>query len=346
MASITATRVYRESGSENSAGGESARVFVLTTGRRPWASSAAEDHRRCCCRTRWARDLYGYQQSLPHQCAVAALVNGTTGHAVEMDDDHRTSVLHPAVAVVPAALAAAELKQAGGAEVIEGVVAGYEAMTRIGDAFLGTQYYEGFHPTGTCGVFGAAAAAGSILGLSTDQLIAAFGIAGTQAAGLEEWKADGSWIKRLHPGKAAESGLLAVLLAQSGYTGPATILEGENGFLKAFSFERKWDVNKILDGLGTEYRGYGTSFKPYAGCRFFHQVIDATLDLVREHKIDAPSVDEVVVRIYRTAYLTYSSPNRGATGPARTSMRSSAFRMRLRCQLCMARRCRLILPMS
>jgi len=238
----------------------------------------------------------------------AALVNGTTGHAVEMDDDHRTSVLHPAVAVVPAALAAAELKQAGGAEIIEGVVAGYEAMTRIGDAFLGTQYYEGFHPTGTCGVFGAAAAAGRILGLSTDQLIAAFGIAGTQAAGLEEWKADGSWIKRLHPGKAAESGVLAVLLAKSGYTGPATILEGENGFLKAFSFERKWDVSKILDGLGTEYRGYGTSFKPYAGCRFFHQVIDATLDLVREHKIDAQSVDEVIVRIYRTAYLTLFQP--------------------------------------
>src|SRR5207244_7608600 len=77
---------------------------------------------------------------------LAALVNGTTGHAVEMDDDHRTSVLHPAVAVVPAALAAAELSQASGAAVIEGTVAGYEAMTRIGDAFLGTQYYEGFHP--------------------------------------------------------------------------------------------------------------------------------------------------------------------------------------------------------
>src|SRR5690606_35509429 len=81
---------------------------------------------------------------------MAALVNGTTGHAVEMDDDHRTSVLHPGVAVVPAALAAAEYAGASGAAVIEGVVAGYEAMTRIGDAFLGTQYYEGFHPTGTC----------------------------------------------------------------------------------------------------------------------------------------------------------------------------------------------------
>ncbi len=238
----------------------------------------------------------------------AGLVNGTTGHAVEMDDDHRTSVLHPAVAVIPAALAASEMTKASGAKLVEGVIAGYEAMTRIGDAFLGTQYYEGFHPTGTCGVFGAAAAAGRIFGLSTEQMIAALGIAGTQAAGLEEWKADGSWIKRLHPGKAAESGLLAVLLAQSGYTGPATILEGENGFLKAFSFERKWDVRKILDGLGTEYRGYNTSFKPYAGCRFFHQVIDATLALVSEHGIKAADVEEVKVKVYRTAYLTLCQP--------------------------------------
>lgn len=238
----------------------------------------------------------------------AALINGTTGHAIEMDDDHRTSVLHPAVAVVPAAIAAAEMRGASGAELLEGVISGYEIITRIGDAFLGTQYYEGFHPTGSCGVFGAAAAAGRILGLSKEQLVAAMGIAGTQAAGLEEWKTDGSWIKRLHPGKSAEAGVLAVLLAKSGYTGPSTILEGEHGFLKAFSFERKWDVGIVLNGLGKEYRGHGTSFKPYAGCRFFHQVIDATLALVQEHKFDASAVEEIIVRVYRTAYLTLFTP--------------------------------------
>src|ERR1700730_1714357 len=128
---------------------------------------------------------------------MAALVNGTTGHAIEMDDDHRTSVLHPAVAVVPAAIAVAEWSGASGAKLLEGVVAGYEVMTRIGDAFLGTQYYEGFHPTGSCGVFGAAAAAARILDLPQDAVVRALGIAGTQAAGLEEWKTDGSWIKRL-----------------------------------------------------------------------------------------------------------------------------------------------------
>jgi 2-methylcitrate dehydratase PrpD len=239
---------------------------------------------------------------------MAALVNGTTGHAVEMDDDHRTSVLHPAVAVIPAAIAVAEWGGASGAKLLEGVVAGYEVMTRIGDAFLGTQYYEGFHPTGSCGVFGAAAAAARILDLPHEAVVRALGIAGTQAAGLEEWKTDGSWIKRLHPGKSAEAGVLSAYLAKGGYTGPATIVEGVYGFLKAFSFKRQWDVELMMRGLGTEYRGYGTSFKPYSGCRFYHQVIDATLALVSEDNIKADDVEEVTVRIYRTAYLTLFEP--------------------------------------
>ncbi|MSO93345.1 MAG: MmgE/PrpD family protein [Rhodospirillales bacterium] len=247
--------------------------------------------------------------------AMAALANGVMGHTIEMDDDHRTAAVHPAVAVIPAALAAAEHAKASGRAFLEGVIAGYELMTRIGDAFLGTQYHEGFHPTGTCGVFGAAAAAGRIFRLSETQLVQAFGIAGTQAAGLQEWKADGSWTKRLHPGKSAEAGILAAMLAKRGYTGPATILEGEHGFLKAFSFERKWDAAKITDGLGTEYRGHGTSFKPYAGCRFFHQVVDATLALVREHGIKPEQVADATVRVYRTAHITLFNPEERRRNP-------------------------------
>jgi 2-methylcitrate dehydratase PrpD len=233
-----------------------------------------------------------------------------------MDDDHRTSVLHPAVAVIPAALATAELVGARGDKLIEGVVCGYELMCRIGDAFLGTMYDEGFHPTGACGVFGAAAAAGKILGLDRKQMVAALGVAGTQAAGLEEWKTDGSWIKRLHPGKSAEAGVLAALLAREGYTGPSTIIEGVHGFLKAFSFERKWDIDMILNGLGTEYRGYGTSFKPFAGCRFFHQVIDATLAIIQQNGITAEDVKAAKVRVYRTAYQTLCTPKERRYNPA------------------------------
>ncbi len=240
--------------------------------------------------------------------ALAALANGAINHAVELDDDHRTSVLHPGTVVLPAALAMAEYCGASGKTFLEGVIAGYEVMTRIGDAFLGQQYYEGFHSTGTCGVFGAAAAAGHILGLDATTLTTAFGIAGTQAAGLGEWATDGSWIKRLHPGKSAEAGILAVLLAKRGFTGPSTIVEGEQGFLKAFSYNRKWDTGTILDGLGDSYRGHGTSFKPYACCRFSHQVVDAALAVIGKHHVRPDQVADVMVRIHTTAYEKLFQP--------------------------------------
>jgi len=247
-------------------------------------------------------------QSFKTSVALAALANGAITHAVELDDDHRTSVLHPGTVVIPAALAMAEYCRADGRTFLAGVIAGYEVMTRIGDAFLGQQYYEGFHSTGTCGVFGAAAAAGRILGLDQDKLVTAFGIAGTQAAGLGEWAADGSWIKRLHPGKSAEAGILAVMLAQRGFTGPSTILEGEQGFLKAFSHNRQWDAGVILEGLGATYRGHGTSFKPYACCRFSHQVVDAALAVISKHQVRPDDVSDVLVRIHTTAYEKLFQP--------------------------------------
>jgi 2-methylcitrate dehydratase PrpD len=253
-------------------------------------------------------DLGGHPQCavigwpLRTSVAGAALVNGMIAHAVELDDDHRTSVLHPGTVVVPAALAMTERSGASGKTFLEAVVAGYEISTRVGDAFHGQQYYEGFHSTGTCGVFGAAAACGHIVGLSAEKLTAAFGIAGTQAAGLGEWAIDGSWTKRLHPGKSAEAGVLATLLAAKGYSGPGTILEGEQGFLKAFSYNRYWDAAVILAGLGSEFRGHGTSFKPYAGCRFSHQVVDAALAAIGKHGIRPGDVADVVVKIHTTAY--------------------------------------------
>lgn len=233
---------------------------------------------------------------------LAALVNGATTHAVELDDDHRTSVLHPGVVVIPSALAMAERCNASGKRFLEGVIAGYEVMIRIGDAFLGQQYYQGFHSTGTCGVFGSAAAGARIMGLDESVTVRALGIAGTQASGLGEWSNDGSWIKRLHPGRSAEAGLLAALLAGKGFTAPSTIIEGQQGFLRAFSHKGIWDAGKILAGLGEELRGAGTSFKPYAGCRFSHQAIDAVAEIMLKHTVGADEVEDVSFRIHTTSY--------------------------------------------
>ncbi len=241
-------------------------------------------------------------------CTHAALANGTMAHASDYDDDHRSATMHPGAAVVPAALAMAERKGCEGLHLIEAIVAGYEVICRVGEAFLGTQYHEGFHPTGVCGVFGAAAAAAKILKLSPKEMVSAFGIAGTQASGLEEWKSDGTWIKRMHPGKAAQSGILAALLAEKGYTGPATIFEGKYGFLNAFSFERTYDPKKITEGLGEVFIGHNTAFKPYPCCRFLHQVIDGVLQRVKSDEIGPDKIKEIRVRTFKTGIDTLMKP--------------------------------------
>ncbi len=237
----------------------------------------------------------------------AALANGTIAHALELDDDHRLGTVHPGAVVIPAALASAEALGCDGRTFLRAVVMGYEVTCRAGEAFWGRQYYRGFHPTSTCGVFGAAVAAGIALELNHSQMVTAMGIAGTQAFGLGEWRADGSWIKRLHPGCAAQSGILASRLAKEGFTGPATIFEGQDGFLRAFSHEGIFDKDALVRGLGHEFRGGLTAFKPYPGCRFAHAVIDLGLDLVQEHGIRPNDIKEGSVRIYKTDILNYTA---------------------------------------
>jgi 2-methylcitrate dehydratase PrpD len=236
----------------------------------------------------------------------ASLANGTIAHALELDDDHRLGTVHPGAVVVPAALASVEGLGCDGKAFLRAVTMGYEVTCRAGEAFLGRQYYRGFHPTSTCGVFGAAVAAGIALNLDHDQMVRAMGIAGTQAFGLGEWRADGSWTKRLHPGRAAQSGILAALLAREGFTGPATIFEGRDGFLKAFSYEGVFDENALVRGLGSDYRAWLTAFKPYPGCRFAHAVIDLGLDFVLEKGIWHQDIKEGMIRIYKTDILNYA----------------------------------------
>lgn len=249
--------------------------------------------------------VFGSDHRLP--LGDAALVNGTMAHALELDDDHRTAVLHPGAAVVPAALAAAEAVQASGTAVLRGVLAGYEVSCRLGEAFRGDLFRYGFHPTAVCGVFGAAAAAGVVVGLCKRPLVHAFGIAGTQASGLTAWRTNGSWIKRLHPGRAAQSGLIAARLAANGFTGPRDILEGEGGFFAAFGRGSAIDPDAITRGLGSHYRALGTAVKPYPCCRFAHGAIDLARE-ARERGVEANNVSVITVRLYRTGVLTYHTP--------------------------------------
>lgn len=234
----------------------------------------------------------------------AALVNGTYAHALELDDDHRIAVLHPGAVVIPAALAVAESERASGPVFLRSLLVGYEVMCRLGEVFKGSQFHHGMHPTALCGVFGAASAAAVAMDLDRDAFINALGIAGTQSFGLTEWSADGSWIKRFHPGRAAQSGILAARLAREGFTGPATIFEGKSGFLRVFSFGEETEVECLTKNLGKEFHAYGTAIKPYPCCRFEHGALDLAIQAHREG-LKPDMIESVQLRIYDTGLLTY-----------------------------------------
>ena len=234
----------------------------------------------------------------------AALANGAYAHALELDDDHRVAVLHPGAVVVPAALAACEAAGTDGQTFLRACLLGYELTCRLGMVFRGSQFYHGVHPTALCGVFGAAAAAGVAMGLDRAAFVHALGIAGTQASGLTEWRADGSWIKRLHPGRAAHAGILAARLAANGFTGPSTILEGDNGFFKAFGYGEPLDIEALTRELGIHFEALGTAIKPYPCCRFEHGAVDLALDTWREG-LQGSEIAGAAVRIYRTDVLSY-----------------------------------------
>ena len=227
----------------------------------------------------------------------AALIAGTSAHALESDDTHQASSSHPGSAIFPAALAVSTSTGAGFEAFASGVTAGYEAMARIGmAATVQGQYERGFHPTGTVGVFGAAVAAGRLLGLDGGQLRAALGIALSMAAGSMAFLVDGAWTKRLQPGWAAHSGIIAARLAASGFNGPHDPIAGRAGFLQAYSDRR--DDAALTASLGDAPLAiHRTSIKAHACCRYKQAPIDAVLSLVRTHDLAADQIARIRVGI-------------------------------------------------
>jgi 2-methylcitrate dehydratase PrpD len=208
--------------------------------------------------------------------AAAALANGVASHILEFDDVHKGSTLHAAAPVIPAALAVAEREHADGRAFLTAVALGYEAALRVGEA-VNPSHYRFWHPTGTAATFGAAAAAGSLLRLNADRMQHALGSAGTQAAGLWEFNADGAMSKHLHPGKAAFNGILAADLARAGFTGASRILEGERGFFRAMS--ESHDATRITGQLGEQWKIGENCYKLHSCCGHTHTAIDVALDL-------------------------------------------------------------------
>jgi 2-methylcitrate dehydratase PrpD len=191
---------------------------------------------------------YGTQVSAPN----AAFANAIQGYAFDFADDHNESNAHPSVATIPVSLALGEKLHLSGKEVITAIALGNEVVCRVGSAFLGKIYYQGFHPSSTSGTFGATVSAAKLMGLDVQQMVHAQGIAGSQVGGVMAWNTSGSWTKRLQAGHPAMVGVISALMAGKGFDGPPEIIEGRDGFLQSYSYKRQYDASLITDGLGEE----------------------------------------------------------------------------------------------
>ncbi|MTH64172.1 MmgE/PrpD family protein [Paracoccus shanxieyensis] len=239
--------------------------------------------------------------------AAAALLNGAFGHSLDFDDTHADSSLHPSAPVVPAALAAAELTGASGADLLAAVVIGFEVCCRLGMALDPASHYaRGFHPTATAGGFGAAAAAGRLLGLNAQGIEAAFGIAASQASGSLQFLENGAWNKRYQVGEAAMKGLMAATLASDDFVGALDALNGRHGFLKGYSDAA--DPAKAVADLGGVWETMRIGVKPYPACRYTHAAVDGLLELCRTEGIGAADISRIVVGLHRNGIALVGAP--------------------------------------
>jgi len=229
------------------------------------------------------------------QAPAAALANGALAHAFELDSLTRPGAgAHPGATVLPPALAVAQEKGADGRALITAFVAGNEVMIRIGRATGHTNEARGFHAPGTTGPFGAAAAAGHLLGLDADAMTNALGIAGSLCGGLLEFaRGNGGMVKRLHLGRASEAGVLAASLAAAGFTGPRTVIEGQFGFLRVFC--TAWDEAELTRGLGDEFVVSTTVLKRYPCHATAHAAVKAVRELQAEHGFAGAAIEAIAV---------------------------------------------------
>ncbi len=244
----------------------------------------------------------GYRTAAP----LAALVNGTLAESIEAQDGLRYGGNHPVSAVMPAALAVAEAEGRTGREFLEAMVAGYEVANRIAGAVHPLHTLSGFLPTGTCGTFGAAAAAARLLDLDEEGTLHALGIAGYLAPiSMAEALMGGFTVKILQGGQGALAGVTAAYLARAGISGPPYVLEGSElkGGFTQITVRGEPNLDKITEGLGRHYTILDMYLKPYSACRHTHGAIQAVLEMLLEEEVKAAEVEKVEVFTYGMAVV-------------------------------------------
>src|SRR5215468_2338023 len=224
----------------------------------------------------------------------AALINGISSHVLDYDDTHSHNIIHPAGPVISAILALSEHHPVSGSDFVNALVLGVDVECRIGNSVYPKHYDAGWHITGTAGVFGAAAASGRLLGLSEQQMMWALGLAATQPVGLQEMF--GSMTKSFHPGRAAQNGLTAALLASKNFTSSEQSLEAKYGWANVVSTAHNY--GDIVNGLGSQYEISKNTYKPFACGVVMHPTIDGCIQLRSETKLTADAIDRVELKVH------------------------------------------------
>jgi 2-methylcitrate dehydratase PrpD len=250
--------------------------------------------------------------------ANAVLANATLAHGLDFDDTREDAIVHTGCVGVTTALAVGEAVGGSGRAVLEALIAGVEVMCRVGLAVPGALHARHFHPTAIAGSFGAAAAAGKLHGLDEGALVHAFGIGGSQAGGIIEYLADGSWTKRLHAGWAAHAGVVASLLARAGFTGPATVFEGTHGLYQAFAGGHDAvRLDALLESLGRVWELAELTLKPYPCGSIAQPYMDCALRLRDRHGVRPEAIVAIrcrtapgpVPRLWEPLAAKHAPPN-------------------------------------
>jgi len=261
--------------------------------------------------TRMVLDMVAEQGGAPQACvpgtafrtsvSQAVLVSSTAGHGFELDDIHAAAHLHPGSLCVPVALALGEWQgKADSRALLAAIVAGYEVGLRVGLAATGSHFMRGYHFQGTCGTFAAASTAAHMLALDGGQACHALGIAGSQAAGLMAAQ-EGAMVKRMHSGRAAQSGVYAALLASRGFTGISNVLEAPyGGFLSSFTDASQ--PASLTEGLGARWRILEMGYKPYASAASTHTAIHSLGSIMNDNALQADDIAEIILHCSTMAH--------------------------------------------
>jgi len=233
----------------------------------------------------------GHSRTL--DAAGAAFVNGTAAHGEDFDDTFEGGPVHAGAVIVPAVLAIAERNKIEGRDALRGIAVGAEVMCRASLVAPKLIHKAGFHPTAVLGAMGAAAAAATALRFSKHQFVNALGIAGSMAAGIIEYLAEGAWTKRMHPGWAAQSGIRAADLARAGFVGPRAVFEGTHGLFHGFARTADGDWDKLVGGFGERWVANSLAFKPYACGTMTQPYVDCARRLAQKG-VRAEEVVEMV----------------------------------------------------